>query len=57
MSDNYFQKFLELVRPEIDFNYNDIPIPPDYSDTSNWAALPEKDAQQFYVPDLSLIHI
>ena len=53
MSDNYFQKFLELVRPEIDFNNNYIPTPPDYSDPINWVAKPEKDGQQFYVPDNS----
>ena len=53
MSDSYFQKFLELVRPEIDFNDNHIPTPPDYSDPLNWVALPEKDGQQFYVPDNS----
>ena len=53
MSDNYFHKFLELVQPEIDFNDSNIPVTPDYSDPSNWVALPDKDGQQFYVPDNS----
>ena len=30
------------------------PLAPDYSNLDNWAAYPEKDGQQFYLPDSSL---
>ena len=53
MTDYHFKKFLELVEPNIDFNNDSQPPKPDYSDLSNWAARPENDAQQFYVPDES----
>ena len=51
MSDNHFSRFLELIKPEVDFNSIDSPVPPDYSDINCWAATPNIDGQQFYVPD------
>ena len=32
MSENYFAKFLELIKPESDFNNTETPQAPDYSD-------------------------
>ena len=55
MSDNYFAKFLELIKPESDFNNTEIPPAPDYSDLNCWAAAPNIDGQQFYVPDSSFV--
>ena len=55
MSDNYFAKFLELIKPESDFNNTEIPPAPDYSDINCWAAAPNIDGQQFYVPDSSFV--
>ena len=53
MTDYHFKKFLELVEPVTDFDNGDEPPKPDYSDSRNWAARPENDAQQFYIPDES----
>ena len=53
MTDYHFKKFLELVEPKIDFDHGDEPPKPDYSNSTNWAARPENDAQQFYIPDES----
>ena len=57
MSDNYFAKFLELIKPESDFNNTKIPPTPDYSDINCWAASPNIEGQQFYVPDSSFVAI
>ena len=65
MSHDYFKKFLELVKPNYEFNSSNIPIKPDYSNLYNWAATPDIDGEQFYIPSnkfeinksLSLIHI
>ena len=53
MTDYHFKKFLELVEPNIEFGTDVEPTKPDYSNSKNWAARPENDAQQFYVPDES----
>ena len=53
MTDYHFKKFLELVEPKIDFDHGDEPPKPDYSNSTNWAARPDNDAQQFYIPDES----
>lgn len=53
MTDYHFKKFLDLVEPNIEFGNDVEPTKPDYSDFKNWAARPENDAQQFYVPDES----
>ena len=55
MSKNYFAKFLELIKPESDFHNTEIPPAPDYSDMNCWAATPNIDGQQFYVPDSSFV--
>ena len=53
MSENYFSEFLELIKPESDFNNIETPQAPDYSDLKFWAATPNIDGQQFYLPDAS----
>ena len=53
MTDYHFKKFLDLVEPNIEFGNDVEPTKPDYSDSNNWAARPDNDAQQFYVPDES----
>ena len=53
MKDDPFLEFLEYIKPEEDFDILKSPKEPDYSDTNNWAALPNIDGQQFYVPDTS----
>ena len=53
MKDDPFLEFLEYIKPEKDFDISKSPKKPDYSDTNNWAALPNIDGQQFYVPDKS----
>ena len=55
MTENYFAKFLELIKPEFDFDNTEIPPTPDYSDINCWAAAPNIDGQQFYVPDSSFV--
>jgi hypothetical protein len=45
---------LDFVKPTKAFDVNDSPLAPDYSNLDNWAALPEKEGQQFYLPDESL---
>ena len=42
------------IGPENDFSAQNVPAPPNYSDTSYWAALPDKPNPS---QDLSLIHI
>ena len=53
MTDYHFKKFLDLVEPNIEFDHNDAPPKPDYSNLTNWAATPQSDVQQFYIPDES----
>ena len=51
MTENNFIKFLELLKPIEPYNENNTPDEPDYSDINNWAATPDIDGQQFYVPN------
>ena len=53
MKEDSSLEFLEYIKPEKDFDISKSPKKPDYSDTNNWAALPNIDGQQFYVPDKS----
>ena len=53
MTDYHFKKFLDLVEPNIEFDHNEAASRPDYSNLTNWAATPESDVQQFYIPDKS----
>ena len=53
MTDYHFKKFLDLVEPNIEFDHNEAASRPDYSNLTNWAATPESDVQQFYIPDES----
>ena len=53
MTDKNTFKLLELIKPEVDFDLSKAPPEPDYSNIASWAALPEIDGQQFYVPDTS----
>ena len=53
MTDKNTFKLLELIKPEVDFDTSNTPSEPDYSNFDNWAALPDVDGQQFYVPDSS----
>ena len=55
MSESNFKKFLELLRPIEEFNDDNIPVPPDYSDINNWAATPDINGQQFCVPNNSFV--
>ena len=54
MDEETAYKILDFVKPTKAFDLNDSPLAPDYSNLDNWAALPEKDGQQFYLPDESL---
>ena len=40
MSDKNTLKLLELIKPSTDFSITTSPPSPDYSDLSNWAAMP-----------------
>ncbi len=53
MPDKNTLSFLELIKPDSKFSSVNSPPKPDYSNLNNWAALPEIDGQQFYVPDSS----
>ena len=53
MPKNDFSKFLELIRPNKTFDETLHPPSPDYSIDYNWAAKPNINGQQFYVPDNS----
>ena len=53
MPKNDFSKFLELIRPYKTFDKTLHPPSPDYSIDYNWAAKPNINGQQFYVPDNS----
>ena len=55
MTDKNTFKLLELIKPEVDFDISKAPPEPDYSNVDSWAALPEIDGQQFYVPDTSFV--
>ena len=54
MDDEKLDKLLEYIKPAKSFENTDHPIAPDYSNYDNWAAYPDKDGQQFYIPDSSL---
>jgi hypothetical protein len=54
MNDEKLYKLLEFVRPVNSFENCSIPNKPDYSNMDNWAAYPEKDGQQFHLPDKNL---
>jgi hypothetical protein len=54
MDDEKLDKLLEYIKPANSFENTDHPIAPDYSNYDNWAAYPDKDGQQFYLPDSSL---
>ena len=51
MSDKNTLKLLELIKPLTEFDISLSPKKPDYSDSTNWAALPDIEGQQFYVPN------
>ena len=55
MDDEKLDKLLEYIKPEKSFENTDHPAGPDYSNYANWAAYPDKDGQQFYLPDSSLL--
>ncbi len=48
---NDFSEFLKLIQPKLSFEESIHPSEPDYSDKYNWAATPNIEGQQFYVPD------
>ena len=48
---NDFSEFLKLIQPKLSFEESIHPSEPDYSDKYNWAATPDIEGQQFYVPD------
>ena len=54
MDDEKLDKLLEYIKPDNSFENTEHPLAPDYSNLDNWAAYPEKDGQQFYLPDSSL---
>ena len=54
MNEEKLHNWLELVKPISSFEDCSIPDKPDYSNLNNWAAYPEKNAQQFYLPDQNL---
>ena len=54
MDEETTYKLLDFVKPTKAFDVNDSPLAPDYSNLDNWAAYPEKNAQQFYLPDQNL---
>ena len=54
MDDEKLDKLLEYIKPINSFENTEHPLAPDYSNLDNWAAYPEKDGQQFYLPDSSL---
>ena len=54
MDDEKLYNLLEDVKPAYSFKDCPDPIRPDYSNLDNWAAYPNKIAQQFYLPDSNL---
>jgi len=54
MDEGKLYKLLEEVKPDNSFENSLTPATPDYSNLDNWAAYPEKNAQQFYLPDQNL---
>jgi len=48
---NDFYEFLKLIQPKLSFEESIHPPDPDYSDEFNWAATPDIEGQQFYIPD------
>lgn len=54
MDEGKLYKLLEEVKPDNSFENCFTPATPDYSNLDNWAAYPEKTAQQFHLPDQNL---
>jgi hypothetical protein len=50
MDDEKLYDLLKYIKPINSFDNTEHPSAPDYSNLDNWAAYPDKDAQQFYVP-------
>ena len=46
-----FKKFLQLIKPINSYDETDHPKAPDYSNLDSWAAHPDIDGYQFFVPD------
>ena len=49
-----FEKFLQLIKPINSYDDTDHPKAPDYSNLDSWAAHPDIDGYQFFVPDNNL---
>tara|TARA_A200000159_G_C7312521_1_gene335267 strand:+ start:45 stop:1139 length:1095 start_codon:yes stop_codon:yes gene_type:complete len=49
-----FEKFLQLIKPINSYDDTDQPKAPDYSNLDSWAAHPDIDGYQFFVPDNNL---
>ena len=45
------ENWLELIKPDLSFDDSSHPDAPDYSNINSWAAHPNIDGCQFYVPD------
>ena len=44
-------EFIQSLKPETNFNSDNLPKEPNYFDTENWAAFPGKDGFQYLSPD------
>ena len=51
MTDYHFKKFLDQVTPLENFDDEIPPVAPNYADLVYWAATPDQEAQQFFIPD------
>ena len=51
MTDYHFKKFLDQVTPLENFDDEIPPEAPNYADLVYWAATPDQEAQQFFIPD------
>ena len=51
MTDYHFKKFLDQVTPLENFDDEMPPEAPNYADLVYWAATPDQEAQQFFIPD------
>ena len=51
MTDYHFKKFLDQVTPLENFDDEIPPEAPNYADLLYWAATPDQEAQQFFIPD------
>ena len=54
MTDYHFKKFLDQVTPLENFDDEIPPEAPNYADLVYWAATPDQEAQQFFIPDDSV---